>query len=236
MRIWTSVDGKTIRGKLHSTMGDKAWLTTEDGREVKIPFEQLSADDRTYLELATPPELKIRFSYRTDQVPLPPQAPGRDYTRRPVTIMDYFFGAEAQVVGNRSYSYPLTVEYFAIGGEIEGDHYVLWQTGRRTFVPSRKNNYKVEFHGPPIRRIEAQMWNTGRIRGEDYDGYLVTVTDQRGEIIQYQTSNEFLYRNLDKLKKLPVTRHFDKHCDRVSPPRPKDDDRIWAASVFERTK
>jgi hypothetical protein len=72
-----------------------------------------------------------------------------------------------------------------------------------------------------------------RFRGEKYDGYLVTVTDQRGQIIAHRTSNKFLFEHLNRLKMLPVTRHFDKECRRVAPPRPIDSDRLWADFVFE---
>ena len=57
-------------------------------------------------------------------------------------------------------------------------------------------------------------------RGEKYGGYLITVTDVRGKIIDYGTSHEWLFENLEKLKRIPVGRHFDKTVARVHPPRP----------------
>ena len=53
-----------------------------------------------------------------------------------------------------------------------------------------------------------------------YGGYLIVVTDERGKIIDYGTSHEWLFENLEKLKKIPVGRHFDKTITRVHPPRP----------------
>jgi hypothetical protein len=234
MRVWTSLDGKSVKAELFSMMSDKAWLKTEDGRELKIPFEQLCDNDRLYLEMNDPPKLKMRFSYTTDQAPLPES---RGNWQDNVTIMDYFFGAEVQLENNRNYSHPLEVEYFAIGSELEGDHYVLLQRNSKTFTPSKNNNYSFEFHGNPVRRIEAAVHYSARIRGEKYKGYLVTVTDERGEIIQYIESNKFLVEHLDKLKQLPVGRHFDKYCNRVPPPRPIDSDRQWAINtVFNRAE
>jgi hypothetical protein len=57
-------------------------------------------------------------------------------------------------------------------------------------------------------------------RGEKYGGYLITVTDERGRIIDYGSSHKWLYENLEKLKEIPVGRHFNKAGNRVHPPRP----------------
>ena len=239
IRTWTRVDGKkTVTGKLAGNMGDRIWVMTESGEKLKIFTKDLSADDLEYLKQSALPQLKIRFSHRSDQQPLPPQAPGRDYETRPVTIMDYEFGAEVTVVGNRSYDYPLTIEYFAIGEEIEGNNFVLWERKKETFTPSPDNDYSHEFHGETIRQIESMIHNTARVRGENYGQYLVIVTDQRGEVIGHNASKEWLFTYLDRLKKIPLTRHFNDKCERVAPPRPKDGDRIWATEsggVFDRS-
>lgn len=238
VRTWTSIHGKTLQAALRTYMGDRVWLTTKDGREVKLFTRELCDADRKYLELSNPPKLKIRFSHRSDQQPLPPQAPGRDYSRRPVKITDYKFGAEVQLTDNRTYHYPLTVEYFAIGQELDGNNYVMWQRGSKTFTPSKANNYKVEFYGSKIERIQSTMYNTARMRGEKYGQYLVTVTDQRGVVVGYRESKNWFYKYLDFMKTLPITRHFNNKGQRVAPPRPIDSDRLWATGsggVFDRT-
>jgi hypothetical protein len=236
MRAWTSLDGKTIRGVLFARMDGKAWIRGEDGRELKIPFDQFCKEDQVYLDLCDPPKLKLRFFNNKDKQMLPESGPD-DTGLAPISIMDYAFGAEVKVISNRNYHYPLTVEYFAIGRELEDDNYVLWQRNSTTFTPSKENDYSVEFRGGKIRRISYGVHKTCRMRGEEYSGHLITVTDQRGMVIAYRATSDFLFEHLDALKKIPVTRHFDNECVRISPSRPIDADRAWAVTkVFSRAE
>jgi hypothetical protein len=237
MRTWILADGRSIAAELLNQTADNAWIKTAEGREVKVPLEQLSEDDRLYLKLADVPKFRIDFTEKIDVVPNPPVNNAIEASIWPLQIKDYTFKARVKLMDTTRYTYPLTVEYFAIGGQVEGDDYILWQRARRTFTPSRENNYMLEFGSDkPLRRFVYSMSaKSARMRGEKYDGYLVTVTDQRGKIIAHRTSNEFLFENLDRLKNLPVTRHFDKECMRVAPPRPIDSDRSWAEPVFRRS-
>ena len=63
------------------------------------------------------------------------------------------------------------------------------------------------------------------MRGTKYGGYLVIVRDERGKIIQYDASHEFLYEKLEALQKLRPNNHFNRECVRVIPARPTEDSR-----------
>ena len=52
----------------------------------------------------------------------------------------------------------------------------------------------------------------GDRRGKEYAGNLVILYDKFGRVIDFQTSNKWLYENLDDLKKIPIGRFFDKNC------------------------
>ncbi len=241
LRTWTLSDGKTIEAELANQTSQTVWMKAGDGREIKLPVDRFSKEDREYLVLCNPPRLRIDFTEKIDTLEQPPN-PGDRFndTRRPVEIRDYTFKTRVKVMDTVRYTYPLTVEYFAIGREREGDHYVLWKRGSKTFTPGKENKFMVEFtSGSPIRRVckSMQIEAGSRMRGEVYDGYLVTVTDQRGEIIAHRTSNEFLFKYIARLKEVPVTRHFDKECIRVAPPRPINSDREWAIpqGIFDAT-
>ena len=71
------------------------------------------------------------------------------------------------------------------------------------------------------RQVELFVWEGwwGAWRGEEYCGFLVTVTDERGEIIAVKSSNNWLYKNLDNLKALTVGHFMDKDCTRAFPAR-----------------
>lgn len=239
VRTWILADGTSVEAELVNQTAGNAWLKTADGREVKVPMDRFSNDDQTYLSLEDVPRFRIDFTEKVHTLPPPPNDSGRyNDSRRPVEINEYTFKARVKLMDTTRYTYPLTVEYYAIGKEIEGNNnYILWQRSSKTFTPSRENGFEFEFGSTqPIRRIQKSMMaGSSRLRGETYDTYLVTVTDQRGEIIAYRTPNEFLYTYLDRLKELPVTRHFDNECRRVFPSRPIDGDRLWADPVFERS-
>lgn len=237
IRTWTLAGGGRVEAELLNQTSEYVWLRNREGTEVKVPMEQFSEDDRLYLRLVDVPAFRIDFTELIDVLPNPPVFNARDASAFPLSIKDYGFKARVKIMDTSSYTYPLTVEYFAIGGEVEGDNYVLWQRASKTFTPSEENNYMIEFSSTKLLRrfVYSMSSKSSRLRGEKYDGYLVTVTDQRGEIIAHRTSNKFLFKYLDRLKKIPITRHFDKECRRVAPPRPIDSDRAWAYSVFDRS-
>ena len=58
-------------------------------------------------------------------------------------------------------------------------------------------------------------------RGKKYAGYLITVSDKRGKVIQYRASKPWLWENIENLKDMPVGRYMDKTCTRVHPTSPK---------------
>ena len=73
--------------------------------------------------------------------------------------------------------------------------------------------------------LKLEALYEGDMRGTKYGGYLVTITDQSGRIIQHKATHDFLFENLGNLKKVPVRRHFNAECNRVAPPRPTPSDR-----------
>ncbi len=94
------------------------------------------------------------------------------------------------------------------------------------FTPSKENKGCHSFYSPkPIRLIASAMRDAAPMRGTKYGGYLITITDRRGKIIQYKTANKWMFECLENLKNLPAGKHFDKRGIRVAPPRPTQDDR-----------
>ena len=135
------------------------------------------------------------------------------------------FEAGVRKKGTSVYSYDLTVDYYAFAEEVDGDNYKLIDHGSSTFLPSAENKESHSFSGEDIRIGQVAVRASAPLRGTKYGGYLVTLTDQQGRIIQHKTSHEWLFEKLEKLKKIPVGKHFDKACDRVGPPRPGPADR-----------
>jgi hypothetical protein len=57
-------------------------------------------------------------------------------------------------------------------------------------------------------------------RGEIYYGYLVVITDLRGEIVAIRSSKKWFEEHLENLRKLRVGNFFDEECKRCFPGRP----------------
>ncbi len=224
MRAWTSSEGKTLEGKLLIDANDYILLESNDGQK-KVPKTLLSEDDLKFLDMATPPQFKIEFSKRSEQVDMTRKANPNVGIIGALAVFNYTFGVKMKCSGKIDYDHPLTVEYFAIGGEINGDEYILLDRKSSIITPGVAKKFSYEFHGRPVR-LKKYAYRAGSpFHGRRTDGYLIVVTDEEDRIVQYKTSNKFLFDNLDKLKRLPVNAFFDKNGDRAYPTRPTDADR-----------
>ena len=221
---WHLANGEIIKGEYRSLMGGNVILKTAK-KMVKIPKKDLTPEDQTYVELLNPPRLELDFLHksRTVTIPLTP----KELTwadQIPAKLVYYSFGVRVKQKGTGSYNHKLTIEYFAIGRQRTNyrPRYSLLDRQTVTFTPTKKNHRSLEFRSPH----EVRVFNfiTGdENRGRKYEGggYLITVTDERGKIVQYQASKQWLYDNLDNLKKLPLNAYMNDKCERVPPTGPK---------------
>ncbi|MEA2068751.1 MAG: hypothetical protein U9P12_06085, partial [Verrucomicrobiota bacterium] len=214
-RIWTGEGGRTFESELITVIGDKVVLRDVRGKQRKIPFSKFSAEDRTFIELANPPVFNIDFSKQSSQriIEVSPFNGSP-----PPKLLDYVFGAKLRQTSSRVYNHELHAEFFAIGAEIDGDNFILLDRQESTFTPTEENKRSHSFRGKTVTLTDYLHISAVR-RGQKYGGYLVVVTDSRGVVIAHETSNKWLFQNLENLKKLPLGKHFDKTCTRVGPPR-----------------
>ncbi|MDZ8118437.1 hypothetical protein [Pontiella agarivorans] len=217
LRTWTVDGGAPIEAELVMGIGDLVVLKTRKGKQVKVEKEKFSGEDLHYISLASLPEFTIDFKTNRRQVPSPEQPPNTWV--RPITIFEYEFGAKISQRSSRDYPYELTVELFAIGDEVDGDNYVLLDRQEQTFRLAAENKKNFLFKGDKVRTIKKAILPDTPLHGVNYSGYLVTITDELGRIIQYTATREFLFENLDALKQIPIGKHFDKNCNYASPPR-----------------
>ena len=224
-RIWTLLDGHVLEAEFMAMIGGKVVLENRKGKQVKVMATQLSAEDRQYVELATPPDFLINFSKKSTSIPPPEKSPFVG-VQRPLQISDFTFGARLKQNSTKSYPHELHVEFFAFGEEIDGDNYVLLDQQKSTFIPTKENKGSHEFYSEnPVRLQTTAIRAASPMRGTKYGGFLITITDETGKIIQYKTSHKWLFEILENLKKVPVGKHFDKRGIRVGPPRPTREDR-----------
>lgn len=212
-RIWTLQDGRTVEAGFVSLIGGEVSLKNEKGKLIRISADALSAEDRKYIQLEMPPRLDINFSKTTTQRIFP-----ESHSDLP---QSYYFEFETSIkrVSTKPYDYELVAEFFAIGDEIDGNKHILLDYQRRPFMLTDENNRSFSFSG---NRVELVDYTVGaQRRGEKYGGFLVVVTDVRGEVIAYKASSEEYYENLDNLRNLPVGKYFDRTGTRVFPTPPK---------------
>jgi hypothetical protein len=226
-RTWTSTDGKSIQGRYLLSSLDYV-LVEQAGEQKKLPLDILSAADLRFLELVKPPQFKIEFSKTSRQIEESHLSHIDANVRkpRPASAFEYTFGAKVKKQSVGDYNLELSVEYFAIGKQVsDSSRYILLERKSDSFVPSRKNDFSLEFHGKPLRLEQYAFRQGSPMHGREPEGYLVVVTDEDDRVVQYETSHKFLFKNIGKLKQLPINAYFDKNCDRVFPARPTDADR-----------
>lgn len=215
MRTWTTTDGKTVEATFVTVVGDRAVLKDPRGRQRKIPLVQFSDEDRRIIELARPPKFNIDFSKKSSQI-IGKMSPYND--QPPPKVLDYVFSAKLEQTSAGLYDHELHVEFFAIGAENFGDHYILLDRQDSRFTPTFENDKSHAFSGKTVRLTSYEL--TGDFKGMKYDSNLIVVTDERGQIIDYKSPNKWLLENLENLRQLPVGSYMDENCIRTFPSRP----------------
>jgi len=219
MREWGGSHEKTRNAEFIIVMGDKAVLKTENGKTLKIPLDRLSKADLKYIDLERPLKLSIDFLKKSTQVPNPPLSPFLNGGQRPLKRFNFVFGARVKQTAARTYNHELTVEYFAVGKEVDGNCYVLLERNKDAYIPTKENKRSFEFRGKPVPLRQMALRSSAPMRGTAYDGFLITVTDERGSIIAHRASSKFLFENMENLKQLSPHNYFDRDCLRVFPTR-----------------
>ncbi len=216
MRTWHLVKGNTFEAEFMTMVAGKAVLKDPRGRQRKIPIGQLSEADRKHIELARPPRFNIDFSKKTSQW-RNLQSPTSNTP--PPTMLDYAFTAKLKQISAGDYPHKLHVELHAVSKQELGRNiYRLVSRAEGDFVPAESDGaFRISGNNTTLYTYSLYAEK----RGERYAGYLVVVTDERGEIIQHAESSKWLFDNLSDLRKLPVGRYMDRECKRTFPVGPK---------------
>jgi len=223
MRTWTLMDGRTIEAEFVNTFGGKVVLKNAKGKTHKIPSVQLSAGDLEYSELARPPDFDINFLRNFNQVSYNGGFYDVDAWARPAESKGHY-GIQIKQTSPGEYDHELQVELFVVGQQRSrvDAKYILLDHQKTAFIPSAEDQRLYEFRSERevvLKNYSIKYYSTDH--GEKYTGYLVTVTDERGEMITVESSSKWLFENLENLTKLSVGNYMDKTCTRTFPARPK---------------
>lgn len=213
---WTLTDGTEFEAEFINVFGDKAAFKTAKKIQ-KVPLDQFSKASMTRIELLKPPELAFTFVNNKDQKLFP--AGIRHQTQRPPEHRCHY-GIKIKQTSMGIYKHPLQFELFVLGHERLGDKFILLDRLEGSFALTKKNKRQVEFRSE--REVVLQNYAVQNdIRGEKYYGYLVVVTDRRGETVGVGSSNDWIFENLENLRLRQVNSFMDKTCTRTFPTRPK---------------
>ncbi len=222
LRTWTLNDGKTMEAEFVSVIGDKVALKGKRGELIKIPKVKISEDDMVYIDLCQPPKLDFSFTRQTRQFTYAPLTEWFENDQPPPESLYNTFSTQIKQTSANPYDQELTAEVFVMAVEVDGDQNILIDYRKKTFNLNNENKRTVVIPGAEDLMLTNYIAPSGIRRGEKFAGYMVVVTDLRGEIIAYQTTREWWFEKLDNIRKLPVGKTFDQEGNRCWPTRPKE--------------
>lgn len=227
VRTWKLIDGRTFEAEIAAGIQSAGTvkLLLANGRKVEIELDQLSAEDRNYIELSRPPKLDIDIIKNLNKVNYSGQL-----SLFPSDVRDpeihATFGVRIKQVSSADYTHKLKAELFAVGQQIFARRFKILDRTSWTFRLTAEN--KKEFEARSKRNVVMRDFylkdyydQSGYARrGEKYFGYIIVVTDESGKIVAHRESNQWLYDGWDNLQKLAVGNYMDETCTRQYPIRP----------------
>ena len=222
-RVWTLVDGRTFEGEFVVAVGADYFIRSPKGKQRRIPVQEFSEKDRLFVELSHPPKLKIDVIKNLKTITFWQGYYG-SFPRAPEKHGN--FGIRVKQTSAGIYRHELKAELYIIAQQIGVPDKKCFILDRQeiTFQLSEENNGEYEFMSELQVRLERWGFSyrdsKAVERGEIYYGYLVVITDSRGEIVVIKSSKEWFEKNIENLRTLRVGNFFDKKCRRCFPGRP----------------
>jgi len=129
------------------------------------------------------------------------------------------------------------VELFLLGEEVDGDNYILmhWEPSGFIFPDGEDSSYKFTTKEIPFRTYPTWGEAPYRIRGQRYMGYIVSVSDNAGNIFKYDSDlprlpwlDDGFPAAIEKLREIykngrgsTHSRHFNDSFRKTQTPRNK---------------
>lgn len=228
VRLWKDNAGNEYEAEYIRELFDKVNLRLSDGTEVRIPVDDLSEHDQKYLRVMVSPNLSVDFSKATSIKPKPKELWDTDDDTITIIRGTVVIKKESK----RPFTSGLSAELFLIADEINGnDNFILLSKTDSSFLLGDHNDNTHSFTSDPVEVQRYLEYNEIERRGEEYKGYLIVVSDARGNINTVKSNiGDWIEQPkvIENLRKLAVTgaaslrsRHFDKTGSKVKVPRPK---------------
>lgn len=214
VRTWTDVRGGEIQARFVSEVFGSVTLLTEEGRRINIDVDQLSDQDVRYLRTRVLPELDISLTRTTaSRQPSRYGMPGSLIT-----------AVDAEVTIRKTSRNPfegeLTAELFLVSREVGTTTYRLSGRTKESFYLTRANRDRHTFQYA-VELFRFRDMNSGDERGQEHQGYVITVRDQEGRIAGWSTNLRFMTRErIPSLQRIRVGGWFNESLRQAPVPRP----------------
>jgi len=225
-RTWTLTSGETVDGEYNIYAFEKVYIRTADGKQVKIPIEELSDEDRTFVELANPPELKVEYresaQWKEYTADVWVDNGGQSHDNHPIKLAPAKFGVEVFQKSIPVYDHEMTIEMYIITQQnIDQDKYhIIAHSKSEPFKLTKMNGFHFEYEDPRTYMILKYNLYSELKRGEKLGEFLLLVKDEQGKVIAYNGSKKWLTTYMDRLQQLGVGAWMNSKCERVHPTSP----------------
>ncbi|MDF7807563.1 SHD1 domain-containing protein [Pontiellaceae bacterium B12219] len=173
VRTWTAKNGKTVEAEFVLRGMKSVRLKTDAGKILNVPFDGLSRDDQVYAELQSPPSLSVEVDPNENHV-------GHSVNRRNnegYLILD--FEITIRKKSRMSYSRPLKTNLYVVGvQEVSGAYIILQHHTSRVLFNEKRNSQTIKVSQLVLPQTQADL-----LTESEYEGYVLTITDERGEKI-----------------------------------------------------
>ncbi len=210
-RNWTMKSGKSIEASFVIKIGPTVTLRDPQGELVSLPYENFSAQDQEFIQLARMPVFNLDLSRTTTIHKEPDQ---RDQFNYPKSF-DHSFAAKLEQRSAGPYNFDLAANLFVLGKEATGDKYVLIARDTKIFVPNKENEQKYQTPGKTVHLFTDSI--SGKPHGVIYYGYLISITDKNDVLVQAKASNKWMLEHLDHILEAQDGWYLDHSLMRTYP-------------------
>ena len=229
-RTWTGVTGETFEGEYVTDISGEVRIRGANDKVIKVPIDKLCEEDQNYIELLNPPDIKVEYreeaSFKQyvcdDWYANNSTSPAQNH---PIFVANASFGTKIIRRPGREYDHELTAEIYVLTQQQydQSKYHIIAHINTPPFKLNKEGEWNFDFMEKDTHTIIKYNLYSVFKRGEKLGEYIIIVRDERGEIIAYNDSKKWLYKNLDKLHELPVGAWINDKCKRVHPTSPEFD-------------
>ena len=227
MRTWVDREGNEYKAEFIRELFDKLTLRDEQGKEFRVAVEDLEENDQLYLRTQVPPRIEINFSENSTWIPYETIEPAMPTsyikTQRVAPVI------KLKKISRRPFTSSLKLELFLVATERDGENYVLLSHSEFKVLFGRGLNDEQVFRAKPVDVVNFQAVDHTTRRGEDYHGYVLVLSNVKGEASIIQSDIGDWIEDPDVIQNLRdlavkgaaslYSRHFDKTGSKTDVPR-----------------